>query len=85
MIGRILSLTIVIFIAAFLYYVSRFWDFRLWGREGLLGIEELRPAGGLLSFWLRGTDFAPFELLIWGIAACMILGLLQKVFDFFGR
>lgn len=81
MIGRILSLGVVAAITVVFYYVSRFWDFRLWGREGLFGIEELRPTGGLLARWLRGTDLAPFELLIWGIAAFLILSLLQKIFD----
>ena len=26
-----------------IYYISRFYDFQLWGREGLFGIEGLRP------------------------------------------
>lgn len=85
MIGRILSLGVVAVITAVLFYVSRFWDFRLWGRDGLFGVEELRPAGGLLARWLRGTDLAPFELVIWGIGAVLILSLLQKIFDSLGR
>lgn len=81
MTNRILSLALVTFITVVLFYVSRFWGFRLWGQEGLFGIAELRPQGGLLARWLRGTDFAPFELLIWGIGAFLLLTLLQKLFD----
>lgn len=81
MIRRLLSLAIVAVVAAIFYYLSRFWDFRLWGREGLFGVEELRPQGGLLARWLRGTDFAPFELLIWVIGVFLALSLLQKLFD----
>ncbi len=79
--GRVLSLSIVALVAASLFYVSRFWDFRLWSRDGLFGIEALRPQGGLVARWLRGSDLAPFELLIWGIGAILILSLLQRLFD----
>ena len=59
--------------------------FRLWGREGLLGLEWLQPQGGLLARWLRGTDLAPFELLIWVVGVFLILTGLQKIFDRFTR
>lgn len=55
MIRRAVSLALVLFAGTALFYISRFWDFRLWGREGLLG--------GLLAVWLRGTPPAPYELL----------------------
>ena len=64
-----------------LFYVSRFWTFRLWPRDGLLGVEALLPQGKLVGQWLRGTDFAPFELLIWGIGAFVALTILQKLYD----
>ena len=64
-----------------LLYVSRFWFVRLWPRDGLFGIEALRPQGGLLARWLRGTDLAPFELLIWAIGVFLVLTALQKLFD----
>ena len=60
-------------------YISRFWVFQLWGREGLFGIEALRPQGGLLARWLRGTDFAELELVIWAVGSFLILTLLQKL------
>lgn len=63
-------------------YLSRFWFLDLWGREGLFGWQELRPGGGLLGRWLRGTQFAPFELLIWATGVFLILTYLQKFVDF---
>lgn len=80
---RIVSLVIVTLIGAILLYLSRFWIFDLWDRPGLFGLSELRPQGGLLARWLRGTDFAPFELLIWVIGGFLILTWLQKIFDRF--
>jgi hypothetical protein len=81
MIRRVAFLSVTALVAAVFYYLSRFYDFRLWGGDGLLGFESLRPQGGLLARWLRGTDFAPFELLIWVIAIFVTLTLLQKLFD----
>ena len=78
---RIAWMTLVAFVATALYYISRFWDFRLWPRDGLFGLEALRPQGGLLARWLRSTDLAPFELLIWVIGAFLILTLIQKLYD----
>lgn len=80
---RLIWLILTAGVAAVLFYLSRFWDLRLWGREGLFGIESLRPQGGLLGQWLRGTDLAPFELLIWAIAVFVILTGLQKLYDRF--
>lgn len=81
MIRRVTFLSMSAFVGLFFYYISRFWSFRLWDREGLFGIEALRPQGGLLARWLRGTDAAPFELLIWVTALFIALTLLQMVFD----
>ncbi|WP_299370582.1 hypothetical protein [uncultured Tateyamaria sp.] len=78
---RILWLAIAATVAAVLFYVSRFWDFRLWSRDGLFGIEALRPQGGLVGQWVRGTDLAPFELLIWAVGVFLVLTLLQKLYD----
>jgi len=81
MIRRALLLAITAALGVVFYYISRFWDFRLWGREGLFEIEALRPQGGLLARWLRGTDFAPFELMIWVVALFLALTVLQWLFD----
>ena len=78
---RILWLAIATTVAAVLFYISRFWDFRLWSRDGLFGIEALRPQGGLVGQWVRGTDLAPFELLIWAVGVFLVLTLLQKLYD----
>ena len=81
MIRRVVSLLIVSIVALFLFYISRFWDFRLWGREGLFGIEALRPQGGLLAVWLRGTPLVPYELILWAIGSVLTLTGVQKLFD----
>ncbi|MEL6620769.1 MAG: hypothetical protein AAFY39_09045 [Pseudomonadota bacterium] len=78
---RIVWLTVAAVTAAILFYVSRFWDFRLWSRDGLFGVEALRPQGGQVGQWVRGTDLAPFELLIWAVGAFILLTVLQKLYD----
>jgi uncharacterized membrane protein len=78
---RIIWLTLAALVAAILLYLSRFWSLALWPRQGLFGIEGLRPQGGLVGQWLRGTDFAPFELLIWVVGAFLVLSVLQKLYD----
>lgn len=79
MIRRIVILAIVAIVALVLFYLSRFWVFDWWSRDGLFGIRDLRPQGGLLARWLRGTPFAPFELLIWACAGFMILTWLENL------
>lgn len=78
---RILWLIIMAVVAAILFYLSRFWYLSLWPRGGLFGVEALRPQGGLVGQWVRGTDFAPFELLIWAVGAFLVLTVLQKLYD----
>ncbi|MEM9787985.1 MAG: hypothetical protein AAF801_15915 [Pseudomonadota bacterium] len=85
MIRRIVSLLVIAVVALVLFYISRFWDFRLWGREGLFGIEMLRPQGGLLAVWLRGTPLAAYELLVWTVGSFLILTGVQKLFDLTAR
>ncbi|WP_298295516.1 hypothetical protein [uncultured Litoreibacter sp.] len=79
---RVVLLVLMAVVGAVMLYLSRFWIFDLWGRPGLFGIQELRPNGGLLARWLRGTPFAPFELLIWATGVFLILTYLQKFIDF---
>lgn len=76
---RLIWMAIAIALTIVAAYLSRFWIFRWWGREGLFGFEDLRPGGGLLARWLRGTDFAPFELLIWVLAVFAVLTLVQNI------
>ena len=79
--GRIIWTLIAVALAAVAAYLSRFWLFRWWGRDGFLGFDGLVPQGGLVGRWLRGTDFAPFELLIWVLGVFAVLSLVQKLFD----
>lgn len=81
MIWRALSLTVVALMATVMLYLSRFWPFELWSRPGLFGLRDLPPQGGLLGRWLRGTEFAAYEMLIWGVACFLVLTYTQKLFD----
>lgn len=78
---RVLWMACAAFTALVLIYLSRFWTLSLWPRDGLFGITALRPQGSLVNHWLRGTDFAPFELLIWAVGAFLVLTVLQKLYD----
>lgn len=81
MMRRTITMAVVALIAAIMFYLSRFWFLSLWPRSGLFGVEELRPQGGLLGRWLRGTDAAPFELIIWAIGCFLVLTYAQKFYD----
>ncbi len=85
MIRRVFWLLLSIFVGVALFYISRFWVFDLWSRGGLFGIQELRPQGGLLALWLRGTMFAPFELLIWLCGVFLALTWLEKLYGLLTR
>lgn len=81
MMKRVLWLIVIAVIGVVALYLSRFWIFDLWDRPGLFGIEALRPQGGLLGQWLRGTLLAPFELLIWMLGVFLALTGVQNLFD----
>lgn len=78
--SQVLKWAVIIIIAAALFYISRFWPFELWARRGALAEYGLRPQGGLLQVWLRGTAFSPFELVIWALLSFGILTLVEKIF-----
>ena len=78
---KLFWLLVISLIAAIFFYLSRFWTLRLWDRDGLFGLTELRPQGGLLNTWLRGTSVQPFELLIWAVGVFIILTMVQKLYD----
>ena len=69
------------FLAFALLYLSRFWIFDLWGRPGLFGWAALRPQGGLVDQWLRGTSLRPFALIIWAVGAFLVLTFIQNLID----
>lgn len=82
---RVILLFLMFAIGVIMLYLSQFWFLNIWPRSGLFGIAELRPSGGLLARWLRGTPFAPFTLLIWAIGVFLILTYLQRLIDYFSR
>jgi hypothetical protein len=80
MFGTILKIVLVCIITIVLLYISRFWPVELWARRGsMLSDLGLRPQGGLLRIWLRGTGFTAFELVIWSVLAFVTLSLLEKL------
>lgn len=76
---RIISLFSVVLLAFVFLYILRFWVFDLWGREGLFGVEYLRPGGDILRRKLRGTFLAPYDLLVWVCGGFLVLTLLEKL------
>lgn len=78
---RVILLFWVFLVGAIMLYLSRFWFLDLWPRSGLFGWEQLRPGGDLIRRWLRGTPFAPFELLIWAAGVFIVLTWIQKLVD----
>ncbi|MEM7267753.1 MAG: hypothetical protein AAF401_00720 [Pseudomonadota bacterium] len=81
MIGRIIGVLVAILLAVIALYVSRFWVFDLWGRDGLFGVEYLRPGGDILRRELRGTEAAPYDLLIWVIGGFLLLTGFERVWN----
>ena len=81
MIGRVFGVFLAVLLAAILFYVSRYWPFDFWGREGLFGVKALRPNGDLLRSWLGGTMLRPFDIVIWAIGAFLFLSAIEAIAD----
>ena len=80
MIRKTLRVALVVFVAAALLYISRFWPVELWGRQSWLNqILGLRPGGDMLVRWLRPIGLAEFTLLIWAGIAFLALSLTEAV------
>lgn len=77
--SRVIGIVVAILLAFVLLYISRFWVFDLWAREGLFGIEYLRPGGDILRRELRGTFFAPYDLLVWVAGGFFVLTMMEKL------
>lgn len=77
---------IVASITVLLLYLSEFWQFRLWGREGLFGLEWLRPQGNIvgreLGQLLRGSGFGALgnlDILLWVMGSFLALTWLDRL------
>ncbi|MGB0412160.1 MAG: hypothetical protein ACPGFA_11270 [Pikeienuella sp.] len=81
MTGRVLGIAMAAMLTILALYLSRFWPFEWWGRDGLLDIKDLRPQGDLLRLWLRGTPFAAYDLLIWAIGCFAVLTGIQNLWN----
>ena len=81
----LIGMALVILLIFAIYYSSRYWGFRFWGREGLLGIEYLRPQGDLVSRSLRQTPGAPYDIVLWALGWFAVLSLGQKVWGWIFR
>lgn len=79
--GRIFGICIAATLILIGLYLSRFWPFEWWSRDGLFGIKELRPQGDLLRRWLRGTMLAPYDLLVWSVGCFAVLTMLQNLWN----
>lgn len=63
-----------------LLYLSRFWIWiGPWSTDGLFGLKIVSPYGNMINFWLRGTSWQTFDILIWGCGAFVLLTLLQRL------
>ena len=81
MIRRLALPVAALLLGVILFYVSRFWIFDLWPREGLFGIAALGPGGNLVQGWLGGTRLWQLDLLVWATGAFLLLTLAQKITD----
>ena len=85
MIWRILGLLIAACVGIILLYLSPFWPLELWDRKSELASLGFRPKGDMVSHWLRGTPFAPFNLLIWVVGVFLVLTWMQTGLDRLSR
>lgn len=76
MIERLVKIAATLLVAVALLYISQFWNWRLWSGDAPFG---LRPAGDLVSVWLRGTSFSTFDLIAWVAGGFLALSALEKL------
>ena len=81
MIGRVLGVSVAVCLLTIFAYVSRFWVFEWWGREGLFGVEELRRGGDLWRRWMNDLGLGPFDILFWAVGVFVVLTIVQKIWD----
>ncbi len=76
---RVFGIVVAILLLVVIVYLSRYWTFRLWDREGLAGIQALRPQGSLPGQWLRGTPFSTFDIIAWAVGSFLLLSIIQAI------
>lgn len=75
------GLFFALILIALLAYLSRFWVFGWWGRDGLLGVEALRPGGDLWRGWMGDLGLGAFDIVLWAAAAFAVLTLAEKLWS----
>ncbi len=75
---HVIALAFIVGVTLAIIYVSRFWIWTApWTNDGLFGFKDLSPYGDVLRRWLSGTWFRDFDIVIWGLAAIVLLCVLQ--------
>lgn len=82
---RAAGLLLALILLAALAYVSRFWVFAWWGRDGLFGIGALRAGGDLWRGWMNSLGLGPYDLVLWGVVGFGLLTLIQNIWDRLSR
>lgn len=83
---RVLGPIIALGLTLVLLYLSRFWIWvGPWSTDGLFGQQIISPFGNMINFWLRGTWWQTFDILIWGCLAFLLLSVLQRLAGLFSR
>ncbi|MEM7524203.1 MAG: hypothetical protein AAF360_10685 [Pseudomonadota bacterium] len=78
---RAIGLFLALLIIAVAAYLSRFWIFDWWGRDGLFGLSELRPGGDLWRRWMRMLGLAPYDVVLWALAGFALLTGAQSIWN----
>jgi hypothetical protein len=80
---RFIGLALAICLVAIFAYLSRFWIFDLWSRDGLLGYSVLRPGGDLWRRWMNDLGFGSYDVILWVVGVFAVLTVVQKIWDRF--
>ena len=69
-----------------LLYLSRFWIWvGPWSSDGLFGYKVISPYGNMVNFWLSGTWWQTFDIVIWGCGAFVALTAFQRLAGYLSR
>lgn len=84
--ARFIGPLVALGLTLFLLYLSRFWIWvGPWSNDGLFGLKVFSPYGNMVNFWLRGTWWQTFDIVIWGCAAFLLLSILQRIAGLFSK